>query len=121
MKLVLSPAQRAKALGKLPAPIAAEIKQAERQEAQKEKQQEAQQAAQALAVARREKIEALLQEWFPNAFCGPPRVPLAIGIHKRILDVAADDIAPKRAWPVPALVVLWARATPYVELIGAQR
>jgi hypothetical protein len=43
--------------------------------------------------AVRQKIEALLRERFPAAFCGPPRVPLAIGIHRQILDVVGSDIS----------------------------
>jgi hypothetical protein len=43
--------------------------------------------------AVRQKIEALLRERFPAVFCGPPRVPLAIGIHRQILDVVGSDIS----------------------------
>jgi ProQ/FINO family len=83
-KLVLSPANRAKVLAKLPAPIATEIKHAEQMDAVRIQKQE--------RLAAQHKLEALLRECFPAAFHGPPRQPLAIGIHAQILDVAGGEI-----------------------------
>jgi len=78
-KLVLSPDNRAAAIKRPPAPVVAEITQAEQKQEWR-------------AAAPRAKIETMLRERFPAAFRGPPRPPLATGIHKAILDGAGTDI-----------------------------
>ena len=83
VKLVLSPANRAKMLAKLPAPVAAEIKQAEKKQALDASRKDRRAAA--------HKLLSLLRERFPAAF-RVPRPPLAIGIHRQILEVAGPEI-----------------------------
>jgi hypothetical protein len=83
-KLSLSPAARVAALQRLPAPIVAEIAQAEQAKAERIRKQE--------LSLRRDKLEAVLRERWPLAF-RIPRPPLAIGVFDRILEDADERLS----------------------------
>jgi sRNA-binding protein len=59
-------------------------------------------------------VEALLRARWPVVFC-VPRVPLAIGIHKRVLEVAGDAIDPVA---LGRFMHWWVRKWDYLDAIA---
>lgn len=62
----------------------------------------------------RERLWPLLSEVFPEVFCLPP-VPLAIGIHNQILEVAGDSIDPAE---LGAFMQYWTTRWSYLMAVG---
>ncbi len=54
-------------------------------------------------LAVRQRVEAVLRQRWPAVFC-TPRVPLRIGIREDILALAGEDIDPRRAQCIFAVV-----------------
>jgi hypothetical protein len=59
-------------------------------------------------------VEALLRERWPVAFC-VPRPPLAVGIHKQVLELASDAIDPVA---LGRFMHWWVRRTDYLDAVA---
>ena len=76
------------------------------------KQRKATERRQQERIAR-ERLWPLLSNVFPEAFRLPP-VPLAIGIHKQILEVASEDIDPRE---LGAFLRYWVGRWSYLQAV----
>jgi sRNA-binding protein len=103
-KLTLSPTNLSKVMAKLPPPLAASAALPDLAAERKARRRDA-----------RERVEALLRDRFPLAFCGPPRVPLAIGTFKAIRDAVGGEITPK---DLGAFLSWWTGRDDYLDRLA---